>query len=188
MSKNDLSFNPGEENATPDSGDCTAQHQKKEASAKKGRHQTRKAVKRPKKSPGDGNGVKGRDLSPNESKNNKGRKPASKNPSEPKASRELEDSRDAKNPEPAQDLQVPEDEMESKSSGGSRRRRSRGSGSKPSSKSHDPGDVAQCAWKIYLSEIREEGVSLMDDKSAKELARRCFELATIFLDEEQKQS
>lgn len=188
MSKNDLSFNPGEDNAAPDSGDCTHQHQKKEASAKKGRHQTRKAAKRPKKSPGDGNGVKGRDLLPNESKNNKGRKPGSENPSEQNGGKDLKDSGDTKSPGPPQDLQVPEDEMDSKSLGGSRRGRYRGSGSKPSSKSHDPGDVAQCAWKIYLSEIREEGVSLMDDKSAKELARRCFELATIFLDEEQKQS
>lgn len=78
------------------------------------------------------------------------------------------------------------------SSGASPRRRSRGSGSafkppKPDHE-HDLDQVAKYAWKIYLAEISEEGVAMLDQKAAKELARRCFELATIFLDEEQKQS
>lgn len=78
------------------------------------------------------------------------------------------------------------------SSGASRRRRSRGSGSasKPLKPDHeyDSDQVAKYAWKIYLAEISEEGVAMVDQKAAKEIARRCFELATIFLDEEQKQS
>ena len=47
----------------------------------------------------------------------------------------------------------------------------------------DPGALAKAAWKIYLAEISEEGVSLVGDQDARELARRCFRLAEIFLDE-----
>jgi len=52
---------------------------------------------------------------------------------------------------------------------------------------HDPEVLANFAWKIYLAEISEEGVALVDDKGAKELAKRCFALASIFLDEKAKQ-
>ena len=48
---------------------------------------------------------------------------------------------------------------------------------------HDPGQLAKFAWKIYLAEVSEEGVALIHDNDAKELARRCFRLAEIFLDE-----
>jgi len=47
----------------------------------------------------------------------------------------------------------------------------------------DPGALTKAAWKIYLAEISEEGVSLVGDQDARELARRCFRLAEIFLDE-----
>jgi hypothetical protein len=47
----------------------------------------------------------------------------------------------------------------------------------------DPDLVAKKAWKIYLAEVSEEGVALIGDNDAKELARRCFRLAEIFLDE-----
>jgi len=48
----------------------------------------------------------------------------------------------------------------------------------------DPELLAQRAWKIYLSEVSEEGVALVGDNDAKELARRCFRLAEIFLEEQ----
>lgn len=48
----------------------------------------------------------------------------------------------------------------------------------------DPEKVATKAWKIYLAEVSEEGVALIGDNDARELARRCFRLAEIFLDEE----
>jgi hypothetical protein len=44
--------------------------------------------------------------------------------------------------------------------------------------------LAKCAWKIYLAEISEEGVALVGDNDAKELSRRCFRLAEIFLEEQ----
>lgn len=48
----------------------------------------------------------------------------------------------------------------------------------------DAEAVAKLARKIYLAEISEEGVALVDDRSAKELSRRCFRLAEIFLEEQ----
>lgn len=48
----------------------------------------------------------------------------------------------------------------------------------------DSDMVAKRAWKIYLSEVSEEGVALVSDQDAKELTRRCFRLAEIFLEEQ----
>ena len=42
------------------------------------------------------------------------------------------------------------------------------------------------AWKIYLSEVSEEGVALIGDNDAKDLSRRCFRLAEIFLEEQNR--
>jgi hypothetical protein len=48
----------------------------------------------------------------------------------------------------------------------------------------DPESLAKAAWKIYLAEVSEEGVALVGDQDARELARRCFRLAEIFLEEQ----
>jgi len=48
----------------------------------------------------------------------------------------------------------------------------------------DPELLAKFAWKIYLSEVSEEGVALVGDNDAKDLSRRCFRLAEIFLEEQ----
>lgn len=48
----------------------------------------------------------------------------------------------------------------------------------------DPDKIAKNAWKIFLAEVSEEGVALIGDNDARELARRCFRLAEIFLEEE----
>jgi hypothetical protein len=50
----------------------------------------------------------------------------------------------------------------------------------------DPSKVAKNAWKIFLAEVSEEGVALIGDNDARELARRCFRLSEIFLEEEDK--
>lgn len=50
----------------------------------------------------------------------------------------------------------------------------------------DPELLAERAWKIYLSEVSEEGVALIGDHDAKELSRRCFRLAEIFLEEQSR--
>ena len=56
-------------------------------------------------------------------------------------------------------------------------------GSKP-----DREKVAKNAWKIFLAEVSEEGVALIGDNDARELARRCFRLSEIFLEEEHKRA
>lgn len=48
----------------------------------------------------------------------------------------------------------------------------------------DPEQLAKFAWKIYLAEVSEEGVALIGDNDARELSRRCFRLAEIFLEEQ----
>lgn len=50
----------------------------------------------------------------------------------------------------------------------------------------DPEKVAKKAWKIYLAEVSEEGVALIGDNDARELSRRCFRLAEIFLEEQDR--
>lgn len=52
----------------------------------------------------------------------------------------------------------------------------------------DPDKVAKNAWKIYLAEVSEEGVALIADNDARELARRCFRLSEIFLEEEDRRN
>lgn len=47
----------------------------------------------------------------------------------------------------------------------------------------DGDEVAKKAWKIFLSEVGEEGLALIDDHDAREISRRCFRLAEIFLEE-----
>lgn len=53
---------------------------------------------------------------------------------------------------------------------------------------HDGEDLAKKAWKIYLAEVSEEGVALLGDHDARELSRRCFRLAELFLDEQARHS
>lgn len=50
----------------------------------------------------------------------------------------------------------------------------------------DPEELAKRAWKIYLAEVSEEGVALIGDADARELSRRCFRLAEIFIEEQSR--
>ncbi|MCU0780268.1 MAG: hypothetical protein MUF04_04095 [Akkermansiaceae bacterium] len=52
----------------------------------------------------------------------------------------------------------------------------------------DPDLLAKFAWKIYLAEVSEEGIALINDREAREVARRCFKLAEIFLEEQGRQT
>ena len=45
-------------------------------------------------------------------------------------------------------------------------------------------DLCQKAWQIFLAEVGEEGVELFPDNEARELTRRSFRLAEIFMQEE----
>ena len=50
----------------------------------------------------------------------------------------------------------------------------------------DPELLTKMAWKIYLAEVSEEGVALIGDNDAKDLSRRCFRLAEIFIEEQMR--
>jgi hypothetical protein len=50
----------------------------------------------------------------------------------------------------------------------------------------DPEILARKAWKIFLAEVSEEGIALIGDQDARELARRCFRLAEIFIEEQSR--
>jgi hypothetical protein len=50
----------------------------------------------------------------------------------------------------------------------------------------DPELLTKMAWKIYLAEVSEEGVALIGDGDARDLARRCFRLAEIFIEEQSR--
>jgi hypothetical protein len=52
----------------------------------------------------------------------------------------------------------------------------------------DPEQVAKKAWKIFQAEVGEEGLALIDDHDAREISRRCFRLAEIFLEEASRRS
>ena len=52
----------------------------------------------------------------------------------------------------------------------------------------DSDEVSKKAWKIFLSEVGEEGLALIDDHDAREISRRCFRLAEIFLEEAARRS
>ncbi len=52
---------------------------------------------------------------------------------------------------------------------------------------HDPAELSRKAWKIYLAEVSEEGIALINDNDARDIARRCFRMASIFLDEQARQ-
>ena len=52
----------------------------------------------------------------------------------------------------------------------------------------DPETLTRKAWKIFLAEVSEEGVALIGDQDARELARRCFRLAEIFIEEQSRRA
>lgn len=65
--------------------------------------------------------------------------------------------------------------------GGNRDREEGGNSSK--GRALDAKEAAEKAWEIYQGELEEEGVSLVDPRRAREVARRCLELASIFCEE-----
>ncbi|MDB6079966.1 MAG: hypothetical protein JWO82_3713 [Akkermansiaceae bacterium] len=47
----------------------------------------------------------------------------------------------------------------------------------------DSDQIAKKAWKIFLAEVSEEGLALIGDNDARELSRRSFRLAEVFVEE-----
>lgn len=52
----------------------------------------------------------------------------------------------------------------------------------------DLEEVSKKAWKIFLSEVSEEGLALIGDNDARDLTRRSFRLAEIFLEEKARRN
>jgi len=50
----------------------------------------------------------------------------------------------------------------------------------------DHKELNKKAWKVFLGEVNEEGLALIGDKEARELAKRSFRLAEIFLEEDSR--
>lgn len=94
-------------------------------------------------------------------------------------------------PEPAPGFATPETvgghEPQGKNNRKRRRRNRRGgdAAQQPMPARHaahvDPDELKRRAWKIYLGEVTEEGLALMDDRTASEAARRAFRVAELFL-------
>lgn len=73
-----------------------------------------------------------------------------------------------------------------------RRRTGRNRGRRGGSESSKPRppvdgmDLKKKAWKIFLSEVTEEGLALLDDQALRAYARGSFNAARIYLEEELK--
>lgn len=91
------------------------------------------------------------------------------------------------------------DDKDDNSRGGNNRRkrsnRDRRGGKKPredrepqSGQEVDQDRLSDMAWKIYKSEVCEEGLALLDPRSMREYARSSFRAARVFLEEEHDQS
>jgi len=50
----------------------------------------------------------------------------------------------------------------------------------------DADELAKKAWRIFLGEVGEEGLALIGDQEARELSRRSFRLAELFLEEQSR--
>lgn len=72
-----------------------------------------------------------------------------------------------------------------------RRGRTRGRGRQEKSPADEPKlslnrkTITKRAWKIFLGEVNEEGLALVADKDARELARRSLRIAEIYTREEE---
>ncbi|WP_338687029.1 hypothetical protein [Haloferula helveola] len=118
----------------------------------------------------------------------------SSKPDSPKGDSKVEDSPRGNDDEQAPVISEPPGN-DDQGSGGKRRRRRRRRGSggdegeaqdgqSPSNRPKlDPREVERKAWKIYLSEVSEEGLALINDNDARELSRRSFRIAELFLEE-----
>lgn len=77
---------------------------------------------------------------------------------------------------------------------GERRGRGRGRGGRERSEKRevkprvtvDSKDLAKKAWKIFESEVTEEGLALLDDNGLRDYARSSFNAARLFLEEKER--
>ena len=85
-----------------------------------------------------------------------------------------------------EDTGEPSDEITNQNRESTRGRQNRNRPPEQQKAKLDPEKVSKKAWSIFLAEVSEEGVALITDNDARELSRRCFRLAELFLQEEQR--
>lgn len=122
--------------------------------------------------------------------------PAQPQPKQVEGMQEFElDTRDFPTPEPAPGFAAPETVggNDGNNGGGKNRRKRRRNRNRnrdndqnqqqqpQSTPAVDPDELVRRAWKIYLGEVTEEGLALMDDRIAAEASRRAFRVAELFL-------
>ena len=101
-------------------------------------------------------------------------------------------SADFRKPSPVPGFAMPEVVGGSEVGGNSRRKRRRNRNRNREDSNRDPQQSQQTpkvdseelcrrAWKIFLGEVTEDGLALMDDRTAAEASRRAFKVAEIFL-------
>jgi hypothetical protein len=101
--------------------------------------------------------------------------------------------REFRAPEPAPGFSAPETVGGNEGQGGGKNRRKRrrnrnrnrdNEQNQPQPQAQpaiDADELVRRAWKIYLGEVTEEGLALMDDRTAAEASRRAFRVAELFL-------
>ncbi|MBO5683955.1 MAG: hypothetical protein J6R92_03320 [Akkermansia sp.] len=123
--------------------------------------------------------------------------PAPTAPAEKIAEKQEDRAADIENPDaapqlpPAPGFATPETVGGGEGGGNSRRKRRRNrnrnreNGQQPqqpqAAPQVDPQELVRRAWKIFLGEVTEEGLALMDDRTAAEASRRAFRVAELFL-------
>ena len=81
--------------------------------------------------------------------------------------------------------QVQQDSGERRGRGRGRRERGEKRDGKPRV-AVDSKDLAKKAWKIFESEVTEEGLALLDDNGLRDYARSSFNAARLFLEEKER--
>ena len=96
-------------------------------------------------------------------------------------------SRPEKSKEPKEHSGDPEPSSGNERRGRGRGRRERTEKREPRKKtSIDSKDLAKKAWKIFQSEVTEEGLALVDDNGLRDYARSSFNAARLFLEEKER--
>ena len=114
-----------------------------------------------------------------------------KKPAQPERATDIENPDAAPQLPPAPGFAAPETVGGNEGGSNSRRKRRRNrnrnreNGQQPQQPQATPQvdkeELVRRAWKIFLGEVTEEGLALMDDRTAAEASRRAFRVAELFL-------
>lgn len=117
--------------------------------------------------------------------------PVAEKPAQPERASDIENPDAAPQLPPAPGFAAPETVGGNEGGSNSRRKRRRNrnrnreNGQQPQQPQATPQvdkeELVRRAWKIFLGEVTEEGLALMDDRTAAEASRRAFRVAELFL-------